>query len=172
MGWRHWPVVAACLDMGSFMAAYLLAVYLHIFATVLWVGYILFWAILVGPLIRKFNEPNRSQLLTRIAESTWPPALVPISYRLKLHQLGWIALVLLAITGGFILYYRGVTVQSILSGGLFLGSFGQVLAIKLILVAGLAMGQLRLTHRPAPRLIYLELLATLAVVGLSVALVR
>jgi uncharacterized membrane protein len=154
------------------MAAYLIAVYLHIIATVLWVGYLLFWAILIGPLTRKLKAPELTQLLACLNESSWPPALVPVSYRLKLPELGWAALVFLAITGGFMLHYRGVTLQSILTGGFFLGRFGQVLAIKLVLMVGLAIGHLLLARRPSPRVVYLELLATVAVVGLSVALVR
>jgi uncharacterized membrane protein len=154
------------------MAAYLIAVYLHILVTVLWVGYLLFWAILLGPLTRKYSESKLTQLLACLNESSWPPAVVPVSYRLKLPELGWVALVILAVTGGFMLHYRGMTLQSILSGSFFLGRFGQVLAIKLVLMVGLVIGQLLLARRPSPRLVYLELLATVVVVGLSVALVR
>jgi uncharacterized membrane protein len=154
------------------MALYLLAVYLHIIATVLWVGYILFWVILIGPLVRQFKNPELTQLLTRLNESSWPPALAPVSYRIKLPGLGWITLIILFITGGFVLHYRGVTLQSIIVEGLLLSRFGQVLAAKLVLLVGLAIGQLLLTYRPSRRLIYLELLMTLSIVGLSILLVR
>jgi uncharacterized membrane protein len=154
------------------MPLYLLTVYLHILATVLWVGYILFWVILIGPLARQFKDPELTQLLTRLNESSWPPALAPVPYRMKLPGLGWTTLVILFITGGFVLHYRGVTLQSITAEGLLLSRFGQVLAAKLVLLLGLAIGQLLLTYRPSRCLIYLELLMTLSIVGLSILLVR
>jgi uncharacterized membrane protein len=154
------------------MAVYLLAIYLHIIATVFWVGYTLFWAILIGPLARQLKDPELTQILKRVNESSWPPAFFPVPYSLNLPGLGWIALVILLITGGFILHYRGVTWQSILSGGLFVSWFGQVLAVKVVLLVGLVIGQLLLTYRPSPRLVYLELVTTLSIVGLSVLLVR
>lgn len=154
------------------MPIYLLAIYLHIIATVCWVGYTLFWAILIGQLARQFKTTELIELLKRINESSWPPALVSVPYRLKLPGLGWSALIILLITGVFILHYRGVTLQFIISGGLFLNGFGQMLAAKLVLLVGLAIGQLLITYRPSPRLIYLELLMTLSMVGLSVLLVH
>ena len=154
------------------MEMYLLAVYLHILAVVFWVGYILFWAILIGPLARQFKTSEQNQLLARINGTSWPPGSIPIPYRLKLPGLGWTALVILIVTGGFILHSRGVMLPLIISGAPFISRFGQVLAAKLVLVIGLATGQLLLTYRPSSRLIYLELLTTLLIVGLSVLLVR
>jgi hypothetical protein len=154
------------------MAVYLLAVYLHIIATMFWVGYTLFWAILIGPLTRQFKNPELTQILKRVNESSWPLGLGPILYRVKLPSLGWTMLLILFITGGFILHCRGVTWQSITSGELFLSRFGQVLATKLMFLVGLVIGQLLLTYRPSPRLIYLELLITLSIVGVSVLLLR
>ena len=137
-----------------------------------WIGYVLFWAILIGPLARQFKGPELAQLLKRLNKSSWPPGLVPAPYRLKLSGLGWVPLVVLIITGVFILRYRGMTLHFVVSGGLFLNSFGQVLIAKLVFLVGLAIGQLLITYRPSPRLIYLELLTTISIVALSVLLVR
>ena len=79
------------------MTAYLLAVYIHVLATMFWIGYVLFWAILIGPLARQFKRPELAQLLKRLNESSWPPGLVPTPYRLKLSGLGWVPLVVLII---------------------------------------------------------------------------
>ena len=154
------------------MIVYLLAVYIHVLATLFWIGYVLFWAILIGPLARQFKGPELAQLLKRLNKSSWPPGLVPTPYRLKLSGLGWVPLVVLIITGVFILRYRGMTLNFVASGGLFLSSFGQVLIAKLVFLVGLAIGQLLITYRPSPRLIYLELLTTISIVALSVLLVR
>jgi hypothetical protein len=78
----------------------------------------------------------------------------------------------LIITGIFILYYRGITLHFVVSGGLFLSNFGQLLIVKLVCLVGLAIGQLLMTYRPSPRLIYLELLTTISIIALSVLLVR
>jgi hypothetical protein len=154
------------------MFIYLLAVYLHILASVFWVGYTLFWAILIGPLTRHCQTSELTPLLKSLNESLWPPTSVPSPYRLKLSSLGWTTLVILLITGCFILHSRGVTLQSIVSGGLFFSRVGQVLAAKLVLLVGLAIGHRLMTCRPTPRLVYLELLTTLVIIGLSVLLVR
>jgi uncharacterized membrane protein len=154
------------------MTAYLLAVYIHILATLVWIGYVLFWAILIGPLARQLKGAELAQLLKRLNKSSWPLGLVPTPYRPKLSGLGWAPLVVLIITGVFILRYRGMTLHFVVSGGLFLSSFGQVLLAKLVFLVGLAIGQLLITYRPSPWLIYLELLTTISIVALSVLLVR
>jgi hypothetical protein len=154
------------------MAVYLLAVYLHMIATVLWVGYILFWVILAGSRVRQLKTSELSQILMRVNESSWSPFLMFLPYKLKLRVLGWCTLILLFLSGGSILYYRGLTFQSIMSGELYLVKFGQVLAAKFVLLIGLAIGQLLLNYRPSPQLIYLQLLTTLLMIGLSVLLVR
>ena len=154
------------------MVVYLLAVYMHVLATIFWVGYILFWAILIGPLASQFKGPELARVLKRLNGCSWPPGLVPIPYRLKLPGLGWTPLVILVTTGVFILYYRGMTLQSFFSGGGLLSYFGQVLTAKLVLLVGLIIGQSLLVCRPSPRLVYLELLTTVLMVALSVLLVR
>jgi hypothetical protein len=154
------------------MAVYLLAVYLHMIATVFWVGYILFWVILITPLARQFKPPEITRLLRCVNESSWPSVPLRVHFHFKLHELACYTLLVLFFTGGVILHYRGVTLQSIISGELFLTKFGLVLVAKLILFGGLGIGHFKFVYRPSRRLIYFELLTTLSIVGLAVLLIR
>jgi len=68
--------------------------------------------------------------------------------------------------------YRGMTVQHFASGEFLSNPFGRVLAMKLVLVAGMIVYQWRVGHRPAPRLIVANIIAALLILALSVLMVR
>jgi hypothetical protein len=70
------------------------------------------------------------------------------------------------------LVYRGATWPQLVSGEFFRSPPGALLRLKFILVAGMIIYQFFIGHRPAPRLIYVNMLAALAIVGLSILLVR
>jgi uncharacterized membrane protein len=154
------------------MTSYLLAVSLHIFVAVLWTGYSLFWGIIIGPLSRPNAVPTSADMIRLTNQSVWPPAVIPPACRLRFPWLGWVALLILGITGAYLLYSRGLSFQYLVSGSLFHNPFGRLLAGKLLLVIGLILGQLVISHRPAPRPVYLTLVLTLAVIGVSALLVH
>ena len=162
---NHWK-------RSCFMIWYLLVVGLHIFVVVLWTGYILFWGIVIGPLSQSSSVPNAADMLKMMNRSVWPPALIPPTLRLRFPWLGWVALLILSATGAYLLYLRGVRFESFVSGILFHSPFGRIIAGKLLLVIGLAVGQLMMSRQPTPRLVYCNLVLTLAVIGLSVLLVH
>jgi uncharacterized membrane protein len=154
------------------MLGYLLVVALHFFVVVLWTGYILFWGIVIGPLSRPSMQPKTAEMLKLIGRSVWPPAVAPPALRLRFPWLGWLALLMLGITGAFLLYFRGLSYESLLSGTLFRSPFGRLIAGKLVLVLGLAVGHFVMSQQPAPRLVYLNLVLTLAIIALSALLVH
>jgi uncharacterized membrane protein len=156
----------------SLMTWYLLVVSLHIFVAMIWTGYILFWGIVIGPLSRPSAVPHSAEMLRMIDRSMWPPALIPHAFRLRFPWLGWVALLMLGATGAYLLYLRGVSLESFVSGALFRSPFGRVLAVKLLLLIGLAIGQLVLSSQPSPKLVYPTLVLTLAVIALSALLVH
>ena len=137
---------------------YLLSVVLHILAVLFWFGHMFFWSIVVGPITKKIEPPESGQLLRQAS--------------LRYGGLGWPALAVLVMTGIVMLAYRGATIQQMVSGEFFLTPFGRILQIKLLLVACMMLYQFFIGHRPAPRLIYLNMLAGLVIVGLSVLLTR
>jgi uncharacterized membrane protein len=133
-------------------------VILHLLAVSLWLGHMFFWSLVVGPITRRFAPLETGQVIRQMS--------------LRWGGLGWPALFVLVITGITMLSYRGVTLQSLLSGELFANPFGRGLGIKLFLVAWMIAYQLFVGHRSAPRLIYVNMMAALVIVALSVILVR
>lgn len=71
---------------------YLISVFLHILAAMLWVGGNLFMVVVLVPAIK--NHPDKAQLFK--------------STGMKFRTAGYIALAVLFITGIFNMYYRGV----------------------------------------------------------------
>ena len=124
---------------------YLLAVYVHIVTTAVWFGSML------------FEDPASIRFMSRLAE--------------RIHGLGGPSLFILILTGAFMLFYRGVTWQSIISGDFFTARYGQVFGLKFLLVLLLISFQITVGHRPS-KLVYGYLLAVLLIIALSVWLVR
>jgi hypothetical protein len=124
---------------------YLLAVYVHIVTTAVWFGSML------------FEDPASVRFMSRLAE--------------RIHGIGGPSLILLILTGSFMLFYRGVTWQSMISGGFFASRYGQLFGLKFLLVILLISFQITVGHRPS-KLVYGYLLAVLLVIALSVWLVR
>jgi hypothetical protein len=87
-----------------------------------------------------------------------------------LRALSWLCLAVLALTGGFVLYYQGVTVRDVVSGELFTGNYGHLLAVKLLFAAALLVLQL-LPARGA-LVAWMFALVGLTTIGLSAVLIR
>ena len=137
---------------------YRLCVIVHLLAVFFWVGHMFFWSLVVGPITKRFDPPAMGQIIRQMS--------------LRGGGLGWPALAALAFTGVIMLSYRGVTLQTFLSGELFVSPFGRVLGIKLLLVALMALYQVFIGHRSAPRLVFVNMLVALMIVALSIILVR
>lgn len=71
--------------------AYLISVYLHILAAILWIGGMLFMIVALIPAIK--NHPDKAKLIQSVG--------------IKFRNSGWIALVILLLTGFFNLHMRG-----------------------------------------------------------------
>ena len=154
------------------MALYLLSIYVHIMCAVLWTGYLLFWAVIAGPVAQEFGPSESTRLFRRLSNTPWPPPQIPVPVRLRFSGVGWTLLAVFAATGALAAHHKGATLQRILSGEFFHEPFGALLTVKVLLVAGLCFLQLRLTRRPTPRLFYWNLAAGVTVVALSVILAR
>jgi hypothetical protein len=154
------------------MTWYLVSVFVHILATVFWIGYALFWTITAYALQQRFPAPESRRFFGMIKHTAWPPIGVPASYRVPFPGLGWAALLVLTLTGIYMLAAQGVTLQQVTSGGLFIEASGRTLALKLLLVVALFIWQLVLTYRPAAWTIYPHIGGALFVVVLSVLLIH
>jgi hypothetical protein len=125
--------------------SYLVAVYIHITTAAVWLGAML------------FEDPTSRRFMSRIVD--------------RIHGIGWISLLLLTITGIYMLHMRGVTVADVTSGRFFGERYGQVFGVKFAFVAVMATLQITRGHRPS-RALYGFLASMLIVIALSVWLVR
>ena len=137
---------------------YKLCVMVHLLAVFFWLGHMFFWSLVVGPITKRLEPPELGSAIRQMS--------------LRGGGLGWPALFALAFTGVLMLSYRGVTLQTLLSGELFSSPFGRVLGIKLLLVALMALYQVFVGHRSAPHLVFVNMMVALMVVALSIILVR
>ncbi len=137
---------------------YLLSVVLHLLAAFFWLGHMFFWSLVVGPITKRFDPPDAGRWLRQTS--------------MRYGGLGWPALIILIGTGAIMLMYRGVTMEQFISGQFFLTPSGRGLGMKFVLVAWMILYQLVVGHKPAPRLIYVNMAAALVIVGISMLLLR
>lgn len=107
-------------------AFYLLSVWLHIVVAAIWVGGMVFLALVLVPAIRRPEYQHLAAGLVR-----WTGT--------RFRTVGWVCLGLLVLTGGINLAVRGVRWGDLWSAPFWQGSFGRALGIKLLLVAMILM---------------------------------
>jgi len=102
-------------------AIYVLSVFLHIFAAIVWLGGMLFLVIVIMPALRGSGfRDARSALVAAVGKAFRP--------------VGWACLIVLVITGFLNLHFRGMSAM-LTESSFWRGSLGQVLAVKLVVVA-------------------------------------
>lgn len=108
------------------MSLYLLSVTLHVLAAFLWLGGLFFLAAVGAPVLRRVEPADlRARLFERIG----------VRFRL----IGWIAIVVLVLTGFGNLYSRGLFSMEVLGDtGFWAHPYGRTLAWKLGLVTTMA----------------------------------
>jgi hypothetical protein len=154
------------------MAGRLALVFFHIMLSIVWVGYALFWAILTGPVARAYRPEEAEGVLRLVNRASWPPAKVPIPFRLKFAWVGWGLLLLLALTGSLLALREAGSWGALFSGPFLAGRFGGLLGVKLLFVVVAAGFQVRIASRPGPRIAYANLGAAVTIVALSALLAR
>lgn len=100
-------------------ALYLVSVYVHILASMIWLGGALFLALVMVPLLRRMERP-RAAALMRDAGT-------------RFRAVGWVCFALLIVTGVVNLGYRGVTWGSFFSAEFHRSPFGRTTMWKLTL---------------------------------------
>lgn len=163
-------------------ALYLFTVWLHLLAASVWIGGMAFLALVLVPLVRR---PENRGVAAALFHRTG----------VRFRTVGWVCLGLLVLTGAFQLAVRGYDWGDLVSGRLWEGPSGRILALKLLLVAvvlGLsvvhdfaigpratalwqadpASPQARRLRRQASWIGRLNLLLALGAVALGVMLVR
>ncbi len=100
---------------------YQLSVLVHILAAMVWIGGMLFLALVVVPAARGMPPAERSALFHLVGP--------------RFRTVGWVCIGLLLATGVVNTAYRGVTWDNMFTAALWMGDFGRVLALKLGVVA-------------------------------------
>lgn len=103
-------------------ALYLLSVWLHILAAIIWIGGMGFLVLVLVPVIRR---PEYRGIFGELVHWTG----------VRFRWVGWICLTLLVLSGTFNVAYRGFGWDDVWSGRLWRGPFGRALGVKLFLVA-------------------------------------
>ena len=100
---------------------YQLSVLVHILAAMVWVGGMLFLALVVVPAARSLPPAERSALFHLVGP--------------RFRTVGWSCVGLLLVTGVVNLAYRGVMWENLFTAELWSSEFGRVLAVKLVVIA-------------------------------------
>jgi copper resistance protein D len=111
------------------LSAYFINVTIHVFAALLWLGGMFFLAVVGAPVLRKVEPPElRAMLFRRLGE--------------QFRTVGWVAILVLLVTGFLNLHFRGLLSWTILGSGEFWRSgYGVALAWKLGGVAAMLVVQ-------------------------------
>jgi uncharacterized membrane protein len=97
-----------------------IAFWLHVFASIFWIGSLLFLAFVAAPLTERVRPPSFQRELSRML---WQRA----------HRAMWIAVAAIAITGLLRMYMLGMLNRDLIT----LGFWGSKLGLKLIFVGGM-----------------------------------
>ena len=95
-------------------------VFLHIVAATVWIGGMVFVALVLVPVLRRESPELRAALLDTAGR--------------RFRTVGWVALGVLLVTGVWNLRNRGMPWDTIISAEVFAGRFGRILLVKLLLV--------------------------------------
>ncbi|MBI2357648.1 MAG: DUF4149 domain-containing protein [Deltaproteobacteria bacterium] len=103
-------------------AIYLLSVWLHIIAAAVWIGGMVFLALVLIPIIRRPEFRGQASSLVHFTG-------------IRFRWIGWASIFLLLLTGATNLVFRGISVAVLSSGDFWRSPFGWTLGSKLIVVA-------------------------------------
>ncbi len=103
-------------------AVHLFSVWLHLVAAAIWVGGMLFLALVLVPVVRRQEYREHAPRLVHLTGT-------------RFSRVGWVCLGLLVVSGFASLGFRGIGWAALSNLGFWGSPFGQVLGIKLALVA-------------------------------------
>lgn len=99
---------------------YVLSVFLHVVAAMVWTGGMLFLVLVVVPWLRSRGGGGAATFLRETG--------------VRFRTVGWWCFLVLMVTGTFNLHVRGVGILTLSEGTFWRSDFGRTLAVKLLLV--------------------------------------
>lgn len=100
---------------------YLMSVFIHLLAATLWVGGMGFLVLVVVPYLRRGDRAQAAMLLRETGG--------------RFSRVSWVCFLLIALTGSYNAWWRGVRFASLVDPAFLRSPFGRALAIKLLLFA-------------------------------------
>ena len=140
---------------------YLASIWLHVLAAMTWVGGMVLFVVAVMPYFRARPEAEKSAFLD------W--------FGPRFRMISWVCFAVLAITGTFNLWARGVRIDDLLRSEWWTTGFGHAFAAKLVLVViavAISVAHERMTPARARVLGRALLVVGLAIVAAAISLVR
>jgi len=105
-----------------------LTLYLHLLAALFWVGGMLFLVFIIAPFLMTLEPKDRSKVYQFVGQ--------------KYRKLGWVAIIILLVTGPLNLYFLGVPPSAIGDTTFLASSYGRTLIIKVTLITILVISSL------------------------------
>lgn len=102
--------------------------YLHLLAALFWVGGMLFLVFIIAPFLMTLEPKDRSKVYQFVGQ--------------KYRKLGWIAIIILLVTGPLNLYFLGIPPSAIADTTFLASSYGRTLIIKVVLITVLVISSL------------------------------
>ena len=102
--------------------------FLHLLAALFWVGGMLFLVLIIGPFLMTLDPKDRSRVYQFVGQ--------------KYRKFGWIAILILLITGPMNLYFLGIPFSSLTDTTFLASSYGRTLLVKVLLIATLVISSL------------------------------
>lgn len=104
---------------------YLISVWVHILAAMVWVGGMAFLVLVVVPWLRRGGQSNASAFLRETGE--------------RFRSVGWTCFAILVVTGTFNLWVRGVRLGDFTRGEWLSSPFGKSVLVKLLVFAAVLL---------------------------------
>src|SRR3990170_6484320 len=111
-----------------------LSLFLHILAAIFWIGGMLFLTIVVVPFLKTIKDVQERSRIYQV---------VGKSFRFW----GWIAIIILVVTGPLNLYLMGIPLSILLDPSIHSTPYGKVLSIKISFVILIILTSLRKTAK-------------------------
>ena len=102
--------------------------FLHIIAALFWVGGMLFLTLVIAPFLMTLEPPKRSEIYQVVGK--------------KFRFWGWVAIVMLLITGPINLSYLGVTASMLFDPAFHASPYGKAVMTKIALVILIVLSSL------------------------------
>lgn len=109
------------VDAARVSTGYYVSVWLHVVAAITWIGGMLFLAMVIVPMLRRPEMREKGSELLHLLATRFRPV-------------AWGAIAVLLVTGVLNVLYRGYRLEHFMTGDVFSGRWGGMLAMKLMLV--------------------------------------